>query len=236
MKRRNFIKTGAAATIGLGVLGSLQVHSIANTAQPGAGFKLPKLPYNYDDLEPFIDRVTMEIHHSKHHAGYVSNLNTELAKIIDKPGSVENICANISKYSTAMRNNAGGHYNHSFFWPLMAPALATTMSASVNKALTEAFGSVEQFKTAFRKAALSVFGSGWAWLIRNEKGKLEICTTANQDNPLMDIAEVKGQPIIALDVWEHAYYLKHQNKRSDYIDNWWQILNWDQVKENLSAK
>ncbi len=234
MKRRSFIKTGTLATAGLGIMASLNpVESLANLL-PSEGFSLPKLPYSYSALEPFVDELTMNIHHSRHHAAYITKLNEEMAKLIGKPGTIEEICANISNYNTAVRNNAGGHYNHSFFWQILAPVRTTEISANATKLLDENFGSVEQFKADFRKTALSVFGSGWAWLVQDADGKLKIGTTPNQDNPLMDISKFKGKPIMALDVWEHAYYLKHQNKRADYIDGWWQVINWKQVDLNLA--
>jgi len=234
MKRRSFIKTSALATAGISLLGNLNpFKSYGATPVDAAGFTLPKLPYSYGSLEPFVDELTMTIHHSKHHAAYVTNLNKALESVVGKHSDLEEICRNISTFNNAVRNNAGGHYNHSFFWSLMTPK-SVEMGALVNKALTDSFGSAEQFKAEFRKTALSVFGSGWVWLIQDETGKLKLGTTPNQDNPLMDISPLKGRPILALDVWEHAYYLKHQNKRADYIDGWWQVVNWKQVETNLN--
>ncbi len=234
MKRRNFIKISALATAGFSVLGSINPFKAkAETLVDAAGFTLPKLPYSYGALEPFVDELTMTIHHSKHHAAYVTNLNKALETVVGKHSDLEQILANVSTFNSAVRNNAGGHYNHSFFWKLMTPK-GSEMGALVNKALSDSFGSVEQFKAEFRKTALTVFGSGWAWVVQGEDGKLKLGTTPNQDNPLMDVCALKGKPVLALDVWEHAYYLKHQNKRADYIDGWWQIVNWKQVEENLN--
>lgn len=234
MKRRSFIKNSALATAGLSLLSSINPFKAAATAPvDAAGFTLPKLPYSYSSLEPFIDELTMSIHHSRHHAAYVTNLNKALETVIGKHTDLEQICRSISTFNTAVRNNAGGHYNHSFFWQVMTPK-GSEMGAVVNKAITNSFESVEQFKAEFRKAATSVFGSGWVWLVQDENGKLKIGTTPNQDNPLMDISPLKGKPLLALDVWEHAYYLKHQNKRADYIDGWWQVVNWKQVEINLN--
>ncbi|MFN8436691.1 MAG: superoxide dismutase [Cytophagales bacterium] len=197
-----------------------------------AQFVLPPLPYSYDALEPHFDKMTMEIHHSKHHAAYVSNLNAELAKDSSlKNKSLEQIVSNISKYNSVVRNNAGGHYNHSFFWQLLTPKYTEPSNTSLFKALNTEFGSFDKFKEQFSNAAKNKFGSGWAWLILDFSGHLQICSTSNQDNPLMDIAETKGTPILALDVWEHAYYLKFQNKRIDYINTFWNVVNWSEAEK-----
>lgn len=196
-----------------------------------AQFTLPQLPYKYNALEPHFDKETMEIHHSKHHATYVTNLNAEVEKdknLKNKP--LEQILANVSKYSTATRNNAGGHYNHSLFWSILAPE-TSGISAGMKTLIEKDFGTFEKFQEEFNNAAKSRFGSGWAWLIVTKEGKLKITSTANQDNPLMDVAEVKGTPILGLDVWEHAYYLKYQNKRPDYINAFWSIINWEEVEK-----
>jgi Fe-Mn family superoxide dismutase len=203
-------------------------------------FQLPALPYAYDALEPFIDRQTMEIHHTKHHQAYINNLHAALDKRNAPTGSIytlDDLIKNAGKYGDAIRNNAGGHYNHSLFWSILMPASTTsakTPSGKLKERIEAKFGSFEKMKTEFENAAKTRFGSGWAWLIV-QNGELAICSTANQDNPLMDIAEVKGTPILALDVWEHAYYLKYQNKRPDYISAWWNVVNWAQV-EALFAK
>ena len=195
------------------------------------------LPYSYNALEPFIDAMTMEIHHTKHAAGYTKNLNDAcIAEKVDtKNTSITNLLASISKYSTKMRNNAGGHYNHELFWQLMKPAPATSPTGVLADAINKSFGSLDNFKTAFSDAAKTRFGSGWAWLIVNEKGQLAICSTPNQVNPVMDIAETKGYPLLGLDVWEHAYYLKYQNKRPDYINAWWNLVNWKFVEDRYNA-
>jgi Fe-Mn family superoxide dismutase len=193
-------------------------------------FSLPALPYAFDALEPHIDRLTMEIHHDRHHKAYVDNLNKAL------PGTtktIEEILASISTQPVAVRNNGGGHWNHSFFWNVLGPAKGSKPSSALAKQIDADFGSFDAFKAEFTKAATSRFGSGWTWLIKKD-GKLVISSTPNQDNPLMDVAEVKGQPILALDVWEHAYYLKYMNKRADYIAAFWNLVNWDFVSTNFS--
>lgn len=193
-------------------------------------FELPSLPYGYDALEPSIDKQTMEIHHTKHHGGYVSKLNAavEGTELADK--SIEEILKNVSKHSAAVRNNGGGHYNHSLFWTIMKKDGGGNPSGDLANAISSSFGSFEQFKKQFSDAAATRFGSGWAWLISSD-GKLEITSTPNQDNPLMDVSDKKGTPILGLDVWEHAYYLKYQNRRPEYIENWWNVINWDAVTE-----
>jgi Fe-Mn family superoxide dismutase len=194
-----------------------------------AQFTLPTLPYSYEALEPYFDKATMEIHHSKHHATYVANLNTEVSKDSTLKGkSIEQILKNVSKYSVATRNNAGGHYNHSLFWSILTPS-KKAISADLKAAIEKQFGSFDKFKDEFNNAAKTRFGSGWAWLIVTDKGELKVSSTPNQDNPLMDVAEAKGTPILGLDVWEHAYYLKYQNKRPDYIAAFWNIINWEEV-------
>ena len=188
------------------------------------------LPYAFDALEPHIDRLTMEIHHDRHHKAYVDNLNKAL------PGTtktLEEILATVSTQPAAVRNNGGGHWNHSFFWNVLGPAKGTKPSEALAKQIDADFGSFDAFKAEFTKAATSRFGSGWAWLLKKD-GKLVISSTPNQDNPLMDVADVKGQPILALDVWEHAYYLKYMNKRADYIAAFWNLVNWDFVSTNYS--
>lgn len=192
-------------------------------------FTLPKLPYDFNALEPHIDARTMEIHHGKHHNGYVTNLNNAVAGTDAEKLSLEDICKNISKYPVAVRNNGGGHYNHSLFWTVMSPKGGGSPSGSLADAIKAAFGSVDELKTKFNAAAAGRFGSGWAWLIKDASGKLAITSTPNQDNPLMDIAETKGTPILGLDVWEHAYYLNYQNRRPDYAAAWWNVVNWDEA-------
>jgi Fe-Mn family superoxide dismutase len=191
-------------------------------------FELPKLPYALNALEPHIDAKTMEIHHGKHHQAYVTNLNNAIAGTDAEKMSIEDICKNISKFGAPVRNNGGGHYNHSLFWTIMAPNAGASPTGDLADAINSAFGSLDKLKEEFNKAAVSRFGSGWAWLIVHD-GKLIITSTPNQDNPLMDIAEVKGTPILGLDVWEHAYYLNYQNRRPDYASAFWNVINWNEV-------
>lgn len=191
-------------------------------------FELPKLPYAYNALEPHIDARTMEIHHTKHHAAYTTNLNTAIAGTEMEKMSIEDIMKNISKYPMAVRNNGGGFYNHNLFWTVLTPNASGKPSGVVAEAINTTFGSFDKFKEEFAKAATTRFGSGWAWLVVTN-GKLAITSTPNQDNPLMDVADVKGLPILGLDVWEHAYYLNYQNRRPDYITAFWNIVNWDVV-------
>ncbi|MCY1633041.1 superoxide dismutase [Marinifilum sp. D737] len=192
-------------------------------------FELPKLAYSYDALEPHIDARTMEIHHSKHHAGYTNNLNAAIAGTDLEGKSIEEILANISQYSVAVRNNGGGFYNHDLFWKVMSPNGGGKPGGDLLTAIEKDFGSFDAFKEEFSKAAATRFGSGWAWLVKQADGKLVVTSTANQDNPLMDVADVKGTPILGLDVWEHAYYLKFQNRRPDYISVFWEVINWEEV-------
>lgn len=207
-------------------------------ALAAAQFSLAPLPYATDALEPHIDKTTMEIHHGRHHAAYVNNLNAqaknnpELANL-----SLEAIQGQISKYGPAVRNNGGGHYNHDLFWKLMAPeGQGGKPSPAVEAAIAQSFGSLEEMKKQFNQAALGRFGSGWAWLIVTPEKKLAITSTPNQDNPLMDLPEIqRGTPILALDVWEHAYYLKYQNKRAEYATNWWNVVNWNEVNRRYEA-
>lgn len=197
-------------------------------------FTLPSLPYASNALEPHIDARTMEIHHGKHHNAYVTNLNNAVAGSDAEKLSIEEICRSISKYPIAVRNNGGGHYNHSLFWNLLSPKGGNPTGA-LSDAINSAFGSLDEMKTKFNTAAAGRFGSGWAWLIKNASGKLEITSTPNQDNPLMDIAEVKGTPVLGLDVWEHAYYLNYQNRRPDYVAAWWNIVNWDEAAKRFAS-
>ena len=191
-------------------------------------FELPALPYATNALEPNIDQATMEIHHGKHHNAYVTNLNNAIKGTDAESLSIEEICKNISKYTPAIRNNGGGHYNHSLFWTILGPNAGGKPTGDLAAAIDKAFGSFDAFKEQFAAAGVTRFGSGWAWLIV-ANGELKITSTPNQDNPLMDIAEVKGAPILGLDVWEHAYYLKYQNRRPDYIAAFWNAVNWSKV-------
>lgn len=206
------------------------------TTSPPEAFTLAPLPYATAALEPVIDQKTMEIHHDKHHAAYVKNLNQAVAADPALQGqSLEALLANASRLPAAVRNNGGGHYNHSLFWTLMAPVgQGGEPSAALRARIDQDFGSWDKFVTAFEEAGLKRFGSGWAWLVWSD-GRLQVISTPNQDNPLMDLAEVKGAPILANDVWEHAYYLKHQNKRGDYLKGWWQVVNWERVNALFAA-
>jgi Fe-Mn family superoxide dismutase len=198
-------------------------------------FELPSLPYSNNALEPHFDAQTMEIHHDRHHAAYVTNLNAAISsdRALDNK-TIETLLAEVSKLPAAVRNNGGGHYNHSLFWKLLKPNGGGDPTGKLGEDINATFGSFEKFKEEFAKAATTRFGSGWAWLIVSN-GKLVISSTPNQDNPLMDVAEVKGAPILALDVWEHAYYLKYQNKRPDYINAFWNLVNWDEANVLYSA-
>ena len=244
--RRKFIKTTAAGTaaltIGLAGMGSL-LESFTTTGNqiihPGSllstGFDQKPLPYKYDALENIIDAMTMEIHYTKHAAGYSKNLTEAAPKEgIANDRTVEGILAEISKYKPVIRNNAGGHYNHEMFWQSMRPK--TTDNKPTGKladAISTTFSTFDNFKKTFGESGKNRFGSGWAWLYKDASGNLKIGSTPNQDNPLMDNADIKGFPILGLDVWEHAYYLKYQNKRADYIDAWWSVVNWDYVGQRF---
>ncbi|TEU28596.1 superoxide dismutase [Alkanindiges illinoisensis] len=218
-------------------ISTLIVSSLGVASAAFAEFKQTALPYAYGALEPSIDKQTMEIHYGKHHKSYVDNLNKEIKNYpaLDKM-SIEQVQAQISKYNTAVRNNAGGHYNHSFFWESLSPkAKAGKPSEALLKQINADFGSLDAFEQKFNEAATSRFGSGWAWLVLTPDHKLAVTSTPNQDNPLMDIAETKGQPLLGLDVWEHAYYLKYQNKRADYTKAFWNVVNWNKVNQRFEA-
>ena len=194
-------------------------------------FELPALPYATDALEPHIDKMTMEIHHGKHHQAYVTNLNKALEGKPEANSPIEDIIKNISKFPPAVRNNGGGHYNHTMFWTLLSPSGGGEPAGALGDAIKSTFGTVADLKTKMNDAGATRFGSGWAWLIVTPDKKLAVCSTPNQDNPLMDIAEVKGTPILGIDVWEHAYYLKYQNLRPAYLTAIWNIINWNHVAE-----
>jgi Fe-Mn family superoxide dismutase len=198
-------------------------------------FTLPALPYATDALEPHIDKLTMEIHHGKHHQAYVTNLNKALEGKPEADSSIEDIITNISKFPPAVRNNGGGHYNHSLFWTLLSPNGGGEPTGPLADAINSTFGSFDELKTKVSDAGATRFGSGWAWLIVTADKKLAVTSTPNQDSPLMDIAEVKGTPILGIDVWEHAYYLKYQNMRPAYLAAVWNVINWAKVSE-LYAK
>lgn len=195
-------------------------------------FKLPELPYAYNALEVSFDAQTMEIHHSKHHQAYVNNLNIAIAGTDAEGKTLEDIIRNVDKYSVAVRNNGGGHFNHSLFWKLLSPTASLTPTGKLKAEIESKWGSLENFKEEFNKAAVSRFGSGWAWLCVNADGTLDLCSTPNQDNPLMPGSGCNGYPILTLDVWEHAYYLKYQNRRPDYINAFWKVLDWKAVEQN----
>ena len=197
-------------------------------------FTLSPLPYAHDALEPHIDTLTMQIHHGKHHQAYVDNLNKAIAGTPHEKKSIEQLVKEAGNISAAVRNNGGGHWNHTFFWESLAPKDDGQPSGKLAEAINAAFGSFTSFQEKFANAGMTRFGSGWAWLIVKD-GKLEICSTPNQDNPLMDIAEVKGTPILGADVWEHAYYLKYQNRRADYLAAFWNVVDWNKVAARFSA-
>ena len=245
--RRKFIKDSTAGAIAVGIGSGLAV-SVLQSCAAGkkvaangfiTGFQQQPLPYKYDALENIIDALTMEIHYSKHAAAYVKNMNDAIGELKldinrDKMLTVEYILSTISHYNIKLRNNAGGHYNHELFWQCMRPKQADNKpSGKLATAIDKTFTSFDAFKKQFAEAGKGRFGSGWAWLYADKDKNLKIGSTPNQDNPLMDISDIKGFPILALDVWEHAYYLKYQNKRADYIDNWWQVVNWDYVSKRF---
>ncbi len=198
-------------------------------------FTLPALPYAHDALEPHIDTLTMQIHHGKHHQAYVDNLNKAITGTPHENKSLDELVESAGTISPAVRNNGGGHWNHSFFWNSLAANAGGAPSGKLADAINEAFGSFDEFKTKFAAGGVGRFGSGWVWLIMKKDGKLDISSTPNQDNPLMDVAEVKGVPLLGVDVWEHAYYLKYQNKRPDYLAAIWNVVDWDKVSERFGG-
>lgn len=197
-------------------------------------FHLPALPYAHDALEPYIDKQTMEIHHGKHHQAYVDNLNKAVAGTENENKSLDELLKNISSLTPAIRNNGGGHWNHTFFWDTLAPHSGGTPTGALAEAINGAFGSFDALKEKVNTAGATRFGSGWAWLLLKD-GKLEVSSTPNQDNPLMDVADVKGIPLLGIDVWEHAYYLKYQNRRPEYLTNIWNVINWAKVSERFAT-
>jgi Fe-Mn family superoxide dismutase len=243
--RREFITTtvtaGTAITVGLSAISSIlpsctSTKAAAGTSKFNTGFSQDRLPYSYSALDRAIDATTMEIHYTKHAAGYASNLqDAAKAEGVDTGEPVENLLARISKYSTKMRNNAGGHYNHELFWKSMGPNTPDNPSGKLLAAIEQRFNTFESFKNQFGEEAKSRFGSGWAWLYLDNDKRWQIGSTPNQDNPLMNISDVKGFPLLGLDVWEHAYYLRYQNKRADYINNWWKVVNWKYVQDRFEA-
>jgi superoxide dismutase, Fe-Mn family len=246
--RRDFLKKSALLSFGSLVSSAIGADKIQKLEElgemivfDGQKFSLPSLPYAYDAMEPFIDQETMKIHHTKHHQAYVDNLNKAIVaaepKTLPESLSFHSLFNMMSKLPIAIRNNSGGHYNHSFFWQLLKSnpnGNVNEPSGKVAEGIRKQFGSFDSFKTQFNDAAAKRFGSGWAWLYAENK-ILKIGSTPNQDNPLMDNAEIKGIPLLALDVWEHAYYLKYQNKRAEYVANWWNLVNWEKVNENYST-
>lgn len=198
-------------------------------------FTLPPLPYPHEALEPHIDALTMQIHHGKHHQAYVDNLNKAIAGTPNESKSIEELVAVAGSISPAVRNNGGGHWNHSFFWESLAPGAGVTPSGTLAGAIDTAFGSLDSLKEKMNNAGMTRFGSGWAWLIKDAGGALAVTSTPNQDNPLMDVAEVKGTPILGVDVWEHAYYLKYQNRRAEYLAAFWNVVNWNKAAERFGS-
>lgn len=243
--RRKFIKQSAILTAAGMTISAMGGQVIAGITRPEEDiFKLPELPYAYDALEPHIDKMTMQIHHGKHHAGYATKLNEifkgatgfdgaiSLGMIFQTLSSISDDNsdpAHPSPYQVAIRNQGGGYYNHNMFWRLMKPNGGGSPTGKIAEVISASFDSFDNMKSKMNQAALNRFGSGWAWLVKDEAGKLQIGSTPNQDNPLMDICEFKGYPVLCLDVWEHAYYLKYQNKRADYLNAWWNLVNWDEV-------
>ncbi|WP_144892579.1 superoxide dismutase [Flavobacterium tiangeerense] len=253
--RRSFLKQTAILSTGTLIGSSLLQDAFANTTQPlleetgsdiftnsieEGTFVLPKLPYSTDALEPHIDKATMEIHHGKHHQAYVTNLNKAIGtldkKLVESSSSLETIFKKMSQFPDSIRNNAGGHYNHTLFWELLSPNGGGLPKGKLAQAITSSFGSFDEFKKQFADASMKRFGSGWAWLVVKD-GQLVIGSTANQDNPLMRLKGkgLKGKPVMALDVWEHAYYFKNQNRRADYINSFWNVINWEKAEQLFNS-
>ena len=241
MKKRKFLKTGTIITLGTI---AAPLSSCESSSQEGGSevskaslteFTLPDLPYAQNALEPYIDAQTMGIHHGKHHAGYVRKLNAALEGNALAGKDLATIVSSVAATDTGVRNNGGGHFNHSLFWKVMKPGGGNAPEGTLGEAISSAFGSYDSFKEEFSKAAATRFGSGWAWLSADQGGKLFVSSTPNQDNPMMSFVEQKGTPILGIDVWEHAYYLNYQNRRTEYIDNFFNIINWEAVAENFSS-
>ena len=242
--RRTFLKTTGKASIAAGLALTILPALAKNKARAyfdfntdGTPFQQQPLGYQYNALEPVIDATTMEIHYTKHAAAYAKNLADACAaeKVDTQSAKLEDLLMNISKYTPKMRNNGGGHYNHELFWKSMAPANSTTLHGKLKDAIESSFTSFDAFKTQFTDAGKNRFGSGWAWLVLTGDKKLAIGSTPNQDNPLMDVSDLKGFPVLGLDVWEHAYYLKYQNRRPDYINAWWNVVNWDFICKRFES-
>jgi superoxide dismutase, Fe-Mn family len=237
--RRDFVKNTGKASLGLWIgasfLSSCSTAKVKSTSYR-TGFQQEPLPYSYSALSEAIDTQTMEIHYSKHAASYATNLQDAARnENVNTAEPLENLLQRISKYSAKMRNNGGGHYNHELFWKCMAPNNPEKPSGALATALEQSFGSIEAFQTQFSDAGKNRFGSGWAWLYVDADKKLKIGSTPNQDNPLMDVSEIKGFPLLGLDVWEHAYYLRYQNRRADYIANWWKVVNWNYIGQRYQS-
>lgn len=238
--RRNFIaatgKAGLGLCVGSTILSSCSTLNKAQSDKYVTGFQQQPLPYGYNALTEAIDGSTMEIHYTKHAAAYAANLRDAARdENVDTSRPLEDVLRKVSKYAAKMRNNGGGHYNHEFFWKLMSPDGGSNPTGKLATAIQDSFGSSDTFKTQFSDAGKNRFGSGWAWLFMDNDKKLRIGSTPNQDNPLMDIAEIKGIPMLGLDVWEHAYYLRYQNKRADYITNWWKVVNWNYIQDRYQS-
>jgi Fe-Mn family superoxide dismutase len=240
MERRKFLSSlgllaiSGAITKANSFSQSFESFNNTNRRNKMSKFELPKLPYSYDALEPYIDARTMEIHHTKHHQAYVNNLNNAVAGTAYEGKSLEELFSEVSKIPAAIRNNGGGHYNHSLFWEIMSPNKGGEPTGKLAESIKNDLGGFANFKESFTKAAMTRFGSGWAWL-SVVNGKLVVSSTPNQDNPLMDVAEVKGLPILGVDVWEHAYYLKFQNRRNEYLETFFNVINWDEVSKRYEA-
>jgi len=235
----NSIKFTLATTIGSSVILETACARAAQTsvlpASTTTAFQFEQIPLPYDKnaLEPYIDSMTMDIHYSKHHAAYIKNVNDAIAAENIRYLNEQDFFNNASKLSAKARNNSGGAWNHNFFWMVMKPSGGGAPAGKVSDAINASFGSFDKFKEQFTQAAMTRFGSGWAWLV-SDNGKLKIGSTANQDNPLMDVSDFKGTPLLGIDVWEHAYYLKYQNKRNEYVTNWWSVVNWDEVAKRMA--
>ncbi len=232
-QRRTFIKQSIGASLAMGAHPMLAGNLLANENQPSAFLQTP-LSYAFNALEPNIDAMTMELHYTKHAAAYTKNLNeAAVAEIKGVNLSIEEVLRKISSFSVKMRNNGGGHFNHEFFWKTMKPGASVLHDGKLKESILSSFNSFDNFKSKLSDAAMSRFGSGWAWLYVDEKKLLQIGSTPNQDNPLMDVSNIKGAPILGLDVWEHAYYLKYQNRRAEYVSNWFNLIDWKKVEERL---
>ena len=238
MERRKFLTTVGFGVVAISIpskiLGANKMTTFNDFTEKGKELVFPALPYAYDALEPYIDKMTMEIHYDRHHRGYYTKFASEIKGSDIETMSMKDIFANVSKLSAGVRNNGGGFYNHTLFWNNLTPE-KTKPSESLTKAIESDLGGFDKFRELFTNAANTRFGSGWAWLVLNAEGKLEIGNTPNQDNPLMDVSALKGSPLLTIDVWEHAYYLKYQNKRPDYVEAFWNVINWDEVSKRFAA-